>query len=309
MYCGVGKISNTVIKNFEKEYNIRVTLNTYSTDEEAYQKIAEGDIIYDLAILPDYQTMRLTGEGLAKEIEVDINKIEKEYQSRANKYSVPFLSGTLGILYDAAKLDKIMWGSFWDTNFLYQTAMTNNMRDAIAIGLLSYNYDINSKNAFEIDKARVKLTSQRRFILAYETFQAKVNIAEGRAAYGAVYSGEAYNAVNSKYKTVQNLKYAIPEEGSRKFVDCIILPENSENTADAEKFMNYLLKPEVQAENTKITGYAPVAVGAKELLPIEMQESAIIFPSPAVLSICRYYDYNKAAYELYVKAWQAVRKK
>ena len=65
-YTGTLKIYNwgdyidkTVIEKFEKEYNVRVIYDEFSTNEDMYAKLKAGGINYDIVIPSEYMVEKM----------------------------------------------------------------------------------------------------------------------------------------------------------------------------------------------------------------------------------------------------------
>ena len=118
---------DTVLEAFEKEYpHIKVNYETYTTNEDMYVKIKTGGSAYDVAFPSDYMIKRMIDEGLVKEINMDnipnYKYIDDQFKNLSydpdNKYSVPYLWGTVGILYNKTMVTEPVdsWSILWDEN-------------------------------------------------------------------------------------------------------------------------------------------------------------------------------------------------
>jgi len=101
-------IDETILPEFEKETGIKVVYDTYSTNEDMYVKIKSGGSNYDLIFPSEYMVTRMINEGMLQKI--DLNKIPNyknidpklmgaDYDP-GNEYTLPYMWGTLGILYN-----------------------------------------------------------------------------------------------------------------------------------------------------------------------------------------------------------------
>jgi spermidine/putrescine-binding protein len=82
------------------------------------------------------------------------------------------------------------------------------------------------------------------------------------------------------------VSYAIPKEGSLRFVDVMCVPKGAPHPGNAARFMNYLLHPKVQARISKYVSYGTLVSLAKPLLPPkQLSDPAIYPPSSIKLSI------------------------
>ena len=101
-------IDESVISDFEKEYNIKVVYETFATNEDMYVKIKQGGTKYDVAIPSDYMIEKMIKEDMLEPIDLTkittFGDIADEFKDlpfdKGNKYSIPYMWGTVGIIYN-----------------------------------------------------------------------------------------------------------------------------------------------------------------------------------------------------------------
>ena len=175
---------DTVLEAFEKEYpHIKVNYETYTTNEDMYVKIKTGGSAYDVAFPSDYMIKRMIDEGLVKEINMDnipnYKYIDDQFKNLSydpdNKYSVPYLWGTVGILYNKTMVTEPVdsWSILWDEKYKKQIIMSDSERDSIGITLKMLGYSMNTKNIDELEEAKQKMIEQKPLVLAYLVDEAK----------------------------------------------------------------------------------------------------------------------------------------
>ena len=133
--------------------------------------------------------------------------------------------------------------------------MFDSLRDSLAIALIKNGYSLNSTNPDEINVAKEDLIKQKELTSpVYLLDEIKDNMIAGEKALATVYSGDASYSISGN----SNLKYAIPQEGSNRWVDSMTIPKGAPNKAGAEAFINFLCDPENAKinvdENNKILG-------------------------------------------------------
>ena len=62
-----------------------------------------------------------------------------------------------------------------------------------------------------------------------------------------MYSGDAFSYVDNE--DFPQLRFDLPREGVLHYADCWVLPKSAPNVDLAQKFVRYLLQPEVHVEN------------------------------------------------------------
>ena len=106
-------IDPALITAFEKKYNVKVVETDYASNAEMSAKLkAGGDSQYDIAVPSSYYVPELAAEGLIQPIDHSglpnfknlITKFQNPSYDPGDKYSIPYQTGTTGIVYDPAKI-------------------------------------------------------------------------------------------------------------------------------------------------------------------------------------------------------------
>src|SRR4029434_2894511 len=88
------------------------------------------------------------------------------------------------------------------------------------------------------------------------------------------WSGDVFQAQDQN----PDVSYAIPKEGSLRFVDVMAIPKGAPHPVNAARFMNYVLHPQVQARISKYVSYGTPVSLAKPLLPSDQTSDPAIYP-------------------------------
>ncbi|WP_038300655.1 extracellular solute-binding protein [Metaclostridioides mangenotii] len=308
-------IDETLLKKFEKETGIKVQYETYDTNEMMYQKVKSGSTNYDLVFPSDYMVEKMKNEDLLEKIDfknipnfkyIDDGFLDPEYD-KTNEYSVPYMWGTLGILYNKKEVKEPIesWDILWDSKYKGNMMVFDSVRDTIGITLKKLGYSMNSTNPKEIDKAKKLLLKQKDLVLAYVNDEGKDRLLGEEVAMGMIYSGDAVTLKDEN----PNLEYAIPKEGTNKWIDAMCIPNTNKNKKEAEMFINFLLDPENAKVNTEYIGYSTPNNGALELLDDEIKNDPVAYPSDEVLNKCETFVDIGDSIKLYDKAWIELKSK
>ena len=284
-------IDEALIRKFEKETGIKVNYSTYDTNEIMYQKVKTNPGTYDLVVPSDYMVEKMIEEDLLEKI--DFNNIPNyqyigdDYKNLSydpsNEYSVPYMWGTIGIIYDSTRITEPVtsWDILWDSKYKDEVYMFNSLRDSLAIALIKAGYSINSTNPSEIEAAKEELLNQRKLTNpVYVVDEVKDNMIAGEKMLATVWSGDAIYIMNEN----PDMKYVVPEEGSNKWVDALCIPKDAPNKAAAEAFINFLCDPENAKENVDYIGYSTPNSAAYDLLDEETKNNPAAYPSEETLS-------------------------
>ncbi len=305
------------IEMFEEETGIDVVYEEYETNEIMYPKIQSGAIAYDVVCPSDYMIERMIENDLLAEINFDnvpnIKNIGDVYmeQSRQfdpdNKYSVPYLWGTVGILYNKTMVDEPIdsWSVLWDEKYKDSILMQDSVRDAFGVALKYLGYSLNSTDLDELTAAQKLLIEQKPLVQAYVVDQVRDKMIGNEAAIGVIYSGEAiYTQLENP-----NLEYVIPKEGSNIWIDSLVIPKNAKHKENAEAFINFVCRPEIAKMNFDFITYSIPNEGGRALIEEpELRNSKIAFPDAKELERCETFkflgDENDAVYN---KLWREVK--
>jgi spermidine/putrescine transport system substrate-binding protein len=257
---------------------------------------------------------RLIGEGMLEKLDFsnipNYSMIDDKYKKLeydpSGEYSVPYMTGVTGIIYNSAMISDTItsWDALFDSKYTGQILMIDNPRDAFAIALLDLGYSVNTTDAGELNKAYELLVSQKPLVQAYVNDQIYDKLESGEAAIGTYYAGD-YLAMKENNP---DLRFVVPDEGANRFVDAMCILKGAANKTNAELFINFMCKTDICLINIAQTYYTPVnKEAAKEYAQsIDAETGAITFPSDDILSRCQIYinlpaDTLKLYDELWVK--------
>lgn len=279
-----------VVKEFEELTGIDVVYNTYDTNESLYSKLKSGAGDYDVIIPSDYMIGKMVKENMLEKIEFsnvpNMSLIGDQYKSRSydenNEYCVPYTWGVVGIVYNTTMVDGEItsWNSLWDEKYADNILMFNNSRDAFAIAAKKIGASMNPSTAEELKAITEELKTQKKLVQAYVMDEIFDKMEGGEAALAPYYAGDAITMINDN----PDLAFAIPEEGTNYFVDAMCIPKGSRNKEAAEMFINFMCETDIALANCEFIGYSTPQLEAKELLPDEIKNSPISYPSDEVLA-------------------------
>ncbi|WP_175494418.1 ABC transporter substrate-binding protein [Oribacterium sp. WCC10] len=318
-------IDPELIDMFEEETGINVVYDVFETLEEMYPVIEAGGVIYDCVCPSDYMIEKMLQNNLLQEINYDnipnIKYIGEDYMKMAsefdpgNKYAVPYTWGTVGILYNTRMLDELgvpyptKWSDLWNPKLKNEILMQDSVRDAFMVALKKNGFSCNTENPEELDKAKQDLIDQKPIVQAYVIDQVRDKMIGEEAAVGIIYSGEILYVQDELEGTDVNVEYAIPEEGTNLWIDAWVIPKNARNKEYAEKWINFLCRPDVAAKNFEYITYSTPNTGALELLDQEYLDNKAVFPdTKELLKTSEFYHYlGQEGDALYNDRWKTVK--
>ena len=310
-------IDPDVIAMFEEETGIHVIYEEYETNEIMYPKVQSGAIAYDAVCPSDYMIQRMIESDLLAEIDYDnipnikyIDDVYMEFSTQfdeENRYSVPYLWGTVGILYNKNVVDEPVdsWEILWNEKYKDSILMQDSVKDAFAVALKYLGYSLNSTDLDELEAAKKLLIEQKPLVQAYVVDQVRDKMIGNEAALGVIYSGEALYCQQEN----PDLEYVIPKEGSNLWIDSWVIPKNAKNKENAEAFINFLCRPDIAKMNFEYITYSiPNSAGRSLIEDERMRSSTIAFPDITSLDNCETFrflgDDNEAVYNA---LWREVK--
>ncbi|MBR5123965.1 MAG: spermidine/putrescine ABC transporter substrate-binding protein [Clostridia bacterium] len=255
---------------------VEVNYSTYSSNESMYAKLSSGSVNYDVVVPSDYMIERMIKEDMLAELNFDnipsIGNIHPDfygetakhnYYDPEGKYSVPYLYGMIGIIYNTTMVDKAdigSWDLMWNKNgkgvkdYTGNILQFNNSRDAF--GTAQYYMgnveNVNSKNEADWRKALELLKEQKPFLQGYVMDEIFNKMENGSAAIAAYYAGDFL----SMYENNPDLDFYYPSEGTNLYVDAMCIPKSSQNKEIAEAYIEFMLTEAPAIANAEYTYYA-----------------------------------------------------
>ena len=285
-------IAEETIEKFEQETGIKVVYDIFDSNEAMYTKLKSKAVDYDVLIPSDYMIEKLILEDMLLPLNYDnipnYKEIDEEFKNLAfdskNLYSVPYMWGTLGILYNENLVSQTVdsWNILWDESYKDQIIMKDSVRDSFVPALKILGYSINSMDQNQWNEALDLLFAQKEIIQGYAADEVRDKMIGEEAALALMYSGEALLTMEEN----ENLAYVVPSEGSNIWFDSMCIPNTSTNQEAAEAFINFMCDPQIAFENADYIGYSTPISAAKALLDEEIQNDLAAYPSQEILDQC-----------------------
>ncbi len=290
-------IDEDLIKKFEKETGIKVIYETFDSNEAMLTKIQQGGTTYDIAVPSEYMIDKMRNEDLL--IPLDHSKlpnlkyIDERFMNLPfdleNKFSVPYFWGTVGIVYNPKMLHgkKISsWNDLWDPNLKNKILLIDGAREVMGMGLNSLGYSLNDTKKEHLIAAKEKLDTLTPNVKAIVGDEIKMLLANEEASVGLVWSGDASEIMAEN----ENLDYVVPKEGSNLWFDNMVIPKTAKHIDAAHKFINFMLDPKVNAQNTEYVGYSTPNKQALTYMPKEIVKDERFYPSPELTEKLEVYE-------------------
>ncbi len=359
-------IAEGVIEEFEQWYkeqtgeDIEVIYMTFDVNESMLSKIENGHEDYDAVCPSDYIIERMLNSSLLLPLDFKslgdtpnyiaanrspyITKMFREINPSidANEYSVAYMWGTTGILYNTAYVTReeaSTWDVIRNPKFAGKILIKDAPRDVYAPVLiyLRQNELRNAETTLQdlmMDSSDKSLADVKAYLMqvkpgvcGWEADLGKEQMTKNRAWVSLNWSGDAVWAIEEASSVGVSLDYIVPEEGSTVWFDGWVIPKYARNVKAATYWIDFMSRPDIAIRNMEETGYV-ASCGAPEVLqavidednfsPIDLSyffgEEAravcvdpILFPDKAVIERCALeHDWGADTAKL-LSMWQDVK--
>lgn len=266
-------IPDNVIRNFEKETNIKINYSTYSSNEELLAKVGtSSEGTYDLIFPSDYMVELMIKRNMLDELDKtkikNINNLKNNYLAydfdENNKYSLPFLMATTVIAYNKKNIsDNInSYNDLLNPKFKNNIVLIDDQRIIIGAALLANGYDMNSTNKKELKDAEEWLFNLKQNIKAFDSDSPKNFLISNEVDIALIWNAEAALATYEN----ENIQIVYPKEGIAKSLDNFAIPKGGKNRDNVYKFIDYILRPEIMKEIIESYPYKNVNLETEKLL-------------------------------------------
>ena len=303
VYNWADYIDEELLEEFEQWYfeqtgeKVEIIYQTFDINETMLSKIELGHEDYDVVCPSDYIIERMLMKDLLLPIDRDfgqtpdytqhispfirgmIDQIEG-YGKNANDYSVGYMWGTVGLIYNPKYVssDEVdSWEVLRNPAYKGKVLMKDAFRDVYTALLIALNkeaIDAGEKNidslSFDASEESIKLIEEylisfRESIGGWEADFGKEQMTKELAWLNMSWSGDAQWAIDEAAEVGVELEYAVPSSGSVAWFDGWVIPKYAKNIKAARYFINFLCKPENAIRNMDYIGYVSV-IGGDEVL-------------------------------------------
>ena len=303
VYNWADYIDEELLGEFEQWYyeqtgeKVEIIYQTFDINETMLSKIELGHEDYDVVCPSEYIIERMLMNDLLLPIDRDFGDtpdytqyvspyiVEKFNQinghgKNANDYSVGYMWGTVGLIYNpkyvnAEETDS--WDVLRNPAYKGKLLMKDAFRDVYTSLLIALNkdeIDAGRKDirtlSFNADEESIKLVedylvSFRESIGGWEADFGKEQMTKELAWLNMSWSGDAQWAIDEAAEVGVELEYTVPSSGSIAWFDGWVIPKYAKNIKAARYFINFLCMPENAIRNMDYIGYVSV-IGGEQVM-------------------------------------------
>ena len=293
-----------VPKAFAEKTGIKLTWDTYESNEALEAKLLAGNSGYDLVVPTNTFLENQLKAGVYQKLDksklpnwqhLDPNLLKlMSANDPGNEHSVPYMYGTVLIGYNPDKVKAALGDNApvdsWDLVFKPENmeklkscgvAMLDSPAEILPIALDYLGLDPNSTNSADYDKATDLLLKIRPYMAYFHSAKYMTDIANGDICVAVGYSGSFFQFAN-RAKEAGNgvvVKWKLPKEGAPLWYDSFAIPADAKNVDDAHAFLNNLLDPKVVAPISDFLGYPNPNKDGMALVSAAIRDDADLSPS------------------------------
>jgi len=306
-----------LLKKFETETGIKVTLDVYDTNETMLAKLQAGASGYDVVVPSDYMVNIMIEEGLAEKIDAGSMENFQNVMAPHDKqpfdpergYSAPYMWGTTGFTYDSAKVGELeqSWKEVFEPRDALkgQIAMLND--EVEVYNAASYYVGVSkcTEDTKEAQKILEVLEQQKPFVATYNSDGTIDRMAAGEVLAHMQWNGASHRT-REKLPTAT---YMYPKEGITFWADNFVVPTSAPNKENAKIFINWMMAPENAAIASNFTGYMNAIRGSDAFMDDALKsDPAVAMPEEYTDRLRPNENCSAAARELRNKVWTRLKK-
>lgn len=322
-------IAEDTIKNFEEKTGIKVTYDVFDSNDMLETRLLAGNSGFDVVVPSASFLERQIKAGVFQKLDKsqlpNLANMDPDIQQRValhdpgNQHSVTYLWGTTGIGYNVDKVKKILgdtpldsWNQIFDPKEIAKfkdcgVSVLDAPDEILKVVLQWMGRDPNSQKDEDLNAAAEKLQLIRPYIRKIHSSQYIDDLANGDLCIAIGWSGDILQARDRAAEAGQGVKiaYSIPKEGTIVWFDMLAIPTDAKHPKNAHAFINYLMEPQVAANNSNFVNYANGNAASFPMVKDEVKNDPGIYPTPEVKAkLFPSLAYGEQATSTMARLWQ-----
>lgn len=308
LYIWSDYLADDTVPGFEREFGVRVVVDTYESNEDMVAKLLAGATGYDVVVPSSYVFPVL----LANDLLLPLSRRYLTHWANlaplfldpswdpGNAHAVPYQWGMTGIAWRSDRVARApeSWGVFLDPTYAGKMTMLDDPRDVIGSFLRYRGHSLNSIDPAELAQARADAIAAKANLRAFISATVKGQLVAGDVWIAQLWNGDTAQASAEE----PAIRFVLPKEGSMIFVDTLVVPRSARHPRAAHEFLNYILRPEVAAKIADKTGY-----GTANQAALPLTRAKLDFPSGEELTRLEYQKDLGRETALWDRIWTEIK--
>ena len=284
-------INPATVRQFEQEHGVRVELAIVPSAAELVARMQVRDPGVDVLCPPDYAVRELDSQGRLHLLDhtrlSNLANLDLRFQGGRAHDPQSWVSiikdwGTTGFMYRTDRIHERphSWADFWRLaeKFPGEVTVLDSPGEVIGAALKMRGYSYNASGKEELAVAYRDLLRLEPCLRAFDT-NYKPLLASGEACLSLGWNGDAAS-LRAQGIPIQ---YVVPSEGSQLWEDDWAIAANAPHLELAHLFLNFVLRPEVAAQEARYTRYATGNRLALAMLEDQIRTDPSSYPPDEVL--------------------------
>lgn len=306
VYNWADYIGSTTIADFEAETGIKVSYDTYDSNEILETKLLTGNTGYDVVFPSQNFLERLNKADVFLKLDrsklPNLSNMDPEIMRHiaisdpGNEHSINYMWGTTGIGYNPGMVEQALgtdliesWDAVFDPAVASKLArcgitMLDAPEDVFEAARIYLGLDPNSEKAEDLAAAEELLSRVRPYVRYFHSSQHVNDLASGEICVSLSWSGLILQARDrgAAAATPVELVNVIPREGATIWFDLVAIPADAPHPGNAHAFLNFLMEPEVIAVVSNEIGYANGNAASLPFIDDALRNDPAVYPTEAV---------------------------
>jgi putrescine transport system substrate-binding protein len=159
--------------------------------------------------------------------------------------------------------------------------------DVMPMMMVYLGLDPNSLDPADLAQARERLVELKPYIRYYSNAKMLIDMPNKEICVAMSWSGD-YATARSRAADAGidiDLRYTAPKEGTGMWADGLYIPKDAPHKDNAYLFINFLLRPDINAEIANTVNYATANSGAWPLIDPAIRNDEAVFPSEETMQV------------------------
>lgn len=248
IYAWADSIAPDLVEKFQRETGIDVSVDAFSSNEDALTKLQAGASGYDLVTPSQHFVKIMIDSGLLEDIDAHqldaYRQINDEWRDPwwdpGNNYSIPLAYGSAGyaVNRDLYKGPVDSWSVYFEppAELRGQIASLSYPDEVVSAAQLYLGIEYCTESSDEMKRVLDLLQAQKPHVAAYTSDNIENRIGSGQVKAHFWWDGNTLRLRNGGAP----VEYASPKEGLVGWLDSFVVPKGAANIENAKRFIEFM---------------------------------------------------------------------